>query len=245
MKIQRTCFWSDSSTVNSWIKSDTRCYRQFVAFRINEILSLSSVDEWRWIPTKLNVADEATKWGKGPSFDSDSRWFHGPEFLYDNEQEWPRDYRDETQPTTEELRPAFVCKHLVIEPVVNIERFSRWERLLRSVAYVLRYIDNRMRIFKKTPLQLRGLTREELQKAERCLWRMAQSEGFPDEVAVLKHNLHSVPTQCRLLDRTSPLARLAPAIDELNILRVDSRIQAADFVDHDTKNDWDCREKIV
>ncbi|XP_055645110.1 uncharacterized protein LOC129780638 [Toxorhynchites rutilus septentrionalis] len=142
LKIQRTFFWSDSSTVIAWIKSDARRYRQFVAFRVNEILSLSSVQEWRWVPTKLNVADEATKWGKGPSFDPDSRWYRGPKFLYDSEHEWPRDCREENSTTAEELRSAFVHKHHVIEQVVKLERFSRLERLLRSMAYVVRFIDS-------------------------------------------------------------------------------------------------------
>ncbi|XP_062704002.1 uncharacterized protein LOC134286407 [Aedes albopictus] len=137
LKVRRTVFWSDSSTVIAWIRSDARRYRQFVAFRVNEILSLSSVQEWRWVPTKLNVADEATKWGKGPSFDPNSRWYHGPDFLYDNELEWPKDCRSDTNTTVEELRPAYVCKHLVIEPVVMLDRFSRWERLLPQATHML------------------------------------------------------------------------------------------------------------
>ncbi|XP_055633779.1 uncharacterized protein LOC129774105 [Toxorhynchites rutilus septentrionalis] len=234
LKIQRTFFWSDSSTVIAWIKSDARRYRQFVAFRVNEILSLSSVQEWRWVPTKLNVADEATKWGKGPSFDPDSRWYRGPKFLYDSEHEWPRDCREENSTTAEELRSAFVHKHHVIEQVVK--RFSRLERLLRSMAYVVRFIDNGIRLIREKPLQLDALTTEELQNAERCLWRIAQSDEFPDEVAVFKHNLQSDPTHRRKLDRNSPLKKLTPAIDEFNVLRVDGRIQEADFVDYDTRN---------
>ncbi|XP_062713352.1 uncharacterized protein LOC134290269 [Aedes albopictus] len=234
LKIRRTVFWSDSSTVIAWIRSDARRYRQFVAFRVNEILSLSSVQEWRWVPTKLNVADEATKWGKGPSFDPDSRWYHGPDFLYDNELEWPKDCRSDTNTTVEELRPAYVCKHLVIEPVVMLDRFSRWERLLRSMAYVVRFIDNSMLKHRKQPLHLGALTRDELQKAERCLWRMAQCDGFPDEVAVFKHNLQS--SQRRNLERNSPLIKLTPAIDDFNVLRMDGRIQEADFVDYDARN---------
>ncbi|XP_062557856.1 uncharacterized protein LOC134222708 [Armigeres subalbatus] len=141
LKVRRTFFWSDSSTVIAWIRSDARRYRQFVAFRVNEILSLSSIQEWRWVPTKLNVADEATKWGKGPSFDPESRWYHGPGFLYDNEEGWPKDCRGEISTTVEELRPAFVYSHHIIKPAVKLERFSRWERLLRSMAYVVRFVD--------------------------------------------------------------------------------------------------------
>ncbi|XP_062713880.1 uncharacterized protein LOC134290715 [Aedes albopictus] len=81
LPIKRRFMWTDSKTVLAWINSDHRRYRQFVACRIGEILSKSNAEEWMWIPTKQNVADEATKWGKGPSFDPDSRWFTGPQFL--------------------------------------------------------------------------------------------------------------------------------------------------------------------
>ena len=89
IKINNKFFWSDSKTVLSWINSDHRKYNQFVAFRVTEILELSSNNEWRWTPTKQNVADEATKWVKIPNISTTSRWFHGPEFLYQPEIDWP------------------------------------------------------------------------------------------------------------------------------------------------------------
>ncbi|XP_062707580.1 uncharacterized protein LOC115257239 isoform X2 [Aedes albopictus] len=81
LKIAKRVLWTDSSTVLSWLRSDVRKYRQFVAHRVSEILDLTTVDEWRWIPTRLNVADDATKWGKGPQIDESSRWFRAPDFF--------------------------------------------------------------------------------------------------------------------------------------------------------------------
>lgn len=60
-KIDKEYYWSDSITVLSWLKSDARRYRQFVAVRVGEILELTSVSEWRWVPKKFNVADLATR----------------------------------------------------------------------------------------------------------------------------------------------------------------------------------------
>lgn len=79
LSIKRTVMWSDSSTVLHWLRSDTRKYRQYVAFRVTEILEETDVSEWRKVPTGMNVADEATKWGRGPSFGEESRWFKAPE----------------------------------------------------------------------------------------------------------------------------------------------------------------------
>lgn len=186
LAIRKTCFWSDSSTVCSWIKSDTRRYRQFVAFRVNEILDLSSVDEWRWISTKVNVADEATKWGKGPSCSVDSRWFQGPEFLYNYETKWMAVPEDNTDESDSELREAYVCSHQIMLPIVDVDRFSRFDRMLRAVAYVHHFVDSLRAVKCNKSTDTVGLTSDEIQKAERTLWLAAQSEAFPDEVAVLR-----------------------------------------------------------
>ncbi|XP_055622973.1 uncharacterized protein LOC129766466 [Toxorhynchites rutilus septentrionalis] len=85
LNISKRILWTDSATVLAWLRSETRRYHQFVSFRIGEILSLTRMDEWRHVPTKLNVADEATKWGSGPKFDPCCRWFKGPTFLGDVE----------------------------------------------------------------------------------------------------------------------------------------------------------------
>ncbi|XP_062709246.1 uncharacterized protein LOC134288424 [Aedes albopictus] len=74
--------WTDSSTVLAWIRSDHRRYKQFVAHRIGEILSLTQAECWRWVPSKHNVADCLTKWVRDSEPDSNGRWFQGPSYLY-------------------------------------------------------------------------------------------------------------------------------------------------------------------
>lgn len=101
--ICRRVFWTDSKTTLAWINSHHRRYRQFVAFRVGEILSKTDSIEWRYVPTLHNPADEATKWGKGPSTDVQSRWFQGPDFLYLPEAEWPAQATSQLLETEEEL----------------------------------------------------------------------------------------------------------------------------------------------
>ncbi|XP_044749148.1 uncharacterized protein LOC123309880 [Coccinella septempunctata] len=89
--IMRMFFWSDSQCVISWIKSDGRKFKQFVAHRIGEIQESTKIEDWRWIPTNLNPADEARR----PHIDStkiiSDIWIAGPEFLRKTEEYWPKE----------------------------------------------------------------------------------------------------------------------------------------------------------
>ncbi|XP_055643771.1 uncharacterized protein LOC129779977 [Toxorhynchites rutilus septentrionalis] len=199
--VTRKYLWSDSATVLAWIRSDHRRYKQFVACRIGEILTASNVDEWKWVPSKQNPADQATKWGKSTGLDSESVWFRGPEFLRQSETNWPQ-FEIGPAVTEEELRPCHLHRTMKTwEPVIDCHRFSKWERLLRSTAYVWRFIANRKREQKKCGI----LSSEELQKAEITLLRMAQWQVFPDEIALLEDGHQN----------------------EAGVLRMDGRIGAA------------------
>lgn len=88
LNIEKVVYWSDSKTVMGWINSEARRYHQFVAFRIGEILESTDANQWRWVPSEHNVADEATKSKEIQKLDSSSRWFKGPQFLYDEESTW-------------------------------------------------------------------------------------------------------------------------------------------------------------
>lgn len=87
--INKKYIWSDSKTVISWLKNGNKKYHQFVSLSISEILDTTDLQEWRWIPGKHNVADEATKWAKKPDISFESRWFKGPDFLLKPVSEWP------------------------------------------------------------------------------------------------------------------------------------------------------------
>ncbi|XP_058827701.1 uncharacterized protein LOC131687632 [Topomyia yanbarensis] len=133
--VKRRYFWTDSRDVLCWLHSDHRRYSQFVAARISEILETTNVHEWRWVPTKLNVADEGTKWKKQPDLRPSSRWFRGPDFLWMFEAEWPAIPRN-VGSTPEEIRPHLLVHSVETEPIITIENFFQWMPLLRRMAYV-------------------------------------------------------------------------------------------------------------
>ncbi|XP_055605793.1 uncharacterized protein LOC129753966 [Uranotaenia lowii] len=231
LTIRSTTLWSDSRTVLAWIRSDTRRYRQFVACRVGESLTSSNAEEWRWVPSKENVADDATKWGRGFDFTPSSRWFQGPSFLYQEESEWPAESIVEVD-TEEELVECLVHQEVQEQRMVDWQNFSKWKILLRAVAFVRRFCLNFCCKVKKQPGLKGPLMKEELVKAEMIIFRWVQKEYYPLEYRWLKG-----ATQCQIRKyvSNSPLIRLSPCLDQDNIIRLESRIVAASYASFDTR----------
>lgn len=143
--VARTVFWTDSRCVVQWVRSDHRRYKPFVAHRIAEILSESTQAEWRWVPTKSNVADDATRAHNVPDVSEDSRWLKGPPFLRQEEDDWPTDaVTNADSETKEELKskPYVLIVQENAPVTVDFARFSLYGRVVRAVAYCLRFAHN-------------------------------------------------------------------------------------------------------
>ncbi|XP_058817021.1 uncharacterized protein LOC131680319 [Topomyia yanbarensis] len=254
LKVTKRVIWSDSRTVLSWIRSEQRKYKPFVAFRIGEILQETKLDEWRWIPTKLNIADLLTKWGNGPCLESMGPWFCGPYLICGPEDLWPA--QPLTPPdTTEELRTSHLYHTAVIsEPLIDVSRISRWNVLLRTACCVIRFISNCRRKVQRMPIEvidvpanmLRSVVKHhdsvhvplkqtEYEKAEHILWKQAQSEYYADEIATLQRNRELPKEKWLPIEKSSALYHLEPFLDEFNVLRVSGRIEAAEYVPYDTR----------
>ncbi|XP_059058375.1 uncharacterized protein LOC131851828 [Achroia grisella] len=163
--------WTDSKTVLHWIRNDTVRYTPYVAHRLAEIAELTKPTQWRWVPTAHNVADDATRAGYTQMTAAD-RWFVGPAFLYAPEQEWPH----ESEPV-----PAEMVAHVreETEPVIDIARFSSYDRVRRTMAQVLLFADKCRRRAQK-------LGTEHFAKAEQLIIRQAQQDSFPKETRCLR-----------------------------------------------------------
>ncbi|XP_023953383.2 uncharacterized protein LOC112057126 [Bicyclus anynana] len=140
--IQQKYYWSDSRTVLAWIKSDPRTFKAFVAHRLAEIEELTRPSEWRYVPTKLNVADDATRQLR--NFNHTHRWFNGPDFLKHEVADWPKDHSQRLpEPTGEErtLTATTTTSTQCIDPSLpDVKRFSSWTRYLRASARFLQSV---------------------------------------------------------------------------------------------------------
>ena len=73
LEIKKMFFWYDSKTVLNCICNDHSNFGIYVAHRINEIWENSSISQWKYIPSNMNVADNATRCISFNRFVSNSR----------------------------------------------------------------------------------------------------------------------------------------------------------------------------
>ncbi|XP_058838120.1 uncharacterized protein LOC131693879 [Topomyia yanbarensis] len=235
ISINNRVFWTDSRDVLCWINSDHRRYTQFVAFRVGELLETTEATEWRWVPTKLNVADDGTKWERGPDLTRNSRWFTGLDFLWQPVSEWPQPTIAHGSTKTE-LRPHLLFHRAVPDPLCCVTNFSNWRRLINVIAAVFRFPANCRLKRRKQPIQTGPFSMEELSVAENYLISLAQLAAYPDEMTVLSQSkLQECPAK-RLIHKSSPLYKLTPWIDDCGILRMRTRIAACQFATEDARS---------
>ncbi|XP_065079912.1 uncharacterized protein LOC135702797 [Ochlerotatus camptorhynchus] len=234
-RISRRHYWSDSQDVLCWIKSDHRRYSQFVAFRVSEILDTTEMNEWRYVPTDLNVADDGTKWKGLPSLASETRWFTGPEFLQHPETRWPDSYTSSNEAVLE-LRRSVLTHFIAPEPIVCSSDFSDWNRIVKVVALAHRFPANCKLKRLQQPIVSGPLTNHEILTAESYLIRVAQQEAYPEEIAVLQKSLQCSDQLSTPIPKSSPLHQKTPWLDQNGILRMRGRIAACFYATEDAKH---------
>ncbi|XP_058983975.1 uncharacterized protein LOC131804796 [Musca domestica] len=217
LNVQNIYYWSDSSTVLSWIRKSPSNWTVYVANRVADIQRLSNPIQWKYVPTSLNPADCASRGILAEELIEKHSWWFGPQFLYETEQSWP-----EILPnlhTSEEERKSKISTNLSTEKIY-IELFSKYSKLqtlVRVVSYCLRFLENcRNPKCKK----LKPLTLTEYNKSLSVLAKISQKVDFPEEISKL--------TTKRDI-KTSPILKLMPFLDENGILRVGGRLQNSNF----------------
>ncbi|GFU88126.1 putative RNA-directed DNA polymerase from transposon X-element [Trichonephila clavipes] len=80
-------YWSDFMIALHWIKNNGE-WSIFVSNRIKEIARISSPENWRHVPGRMNPADVLSR-GCSPRHLLESKWFGGPEWLLGDAVTWP------------------------------------------------------------------------------------------------------------------------------------------------------------
>ncbi|XP_067045816.1 uncharacterized protein [Acropora muricata] len=87
--IDKSVFWSDSTSVLQYIRNQDKRFRTFVANRLAVIRDGSQPTQWKYVPTSDNPADLVSRGTSVEELIHQSRWFSGPKFLWKEESSWP------------------------------------------------------------------------------------------------------------------------------------------------------------
>ena len=197
-------FWTDSTTVLRYISNEEKRFQTFVANRVAEIRGRTEVQDWHYVPTAQNPADDASR-GSLPQEWCKERWLTGPAFLQDPPELWPASPLLETvEDEDPEVKAAPVCLAAAEEGEDPLERllryFSDWTRMRKAVARLLLCRDALLRRGTCT----RALTPQDLERAERAIIRHVQLSAFPDEMRALEEG-RKLPAKSRLKPHTPKL----------------------------------------
>ena len=255
----REVFWTDSNVVLGYINNDARRFHTFVANRVQQIRDHTAPNQWCYIDTKSNPADDAYRGLSARSLVERKRWINGPAFLWENSETWKSTDRQhgpfELSPDDKEVKKVSTfttgAKEAPASLLQRLEYFSDWFRAKRAVAACHRYLYiplEKVRTRKRNQLQdaKTSLTHKyqpvgigELKKAEREIVKQLQEETFSKEVKALEslgfkdeiQEREGAKKRNQVVKQASALYRLDPFLDRHGILRVGGRIKQASLAE--------------
>ncbi|XP_056020363.1 uncharacterized protein LOC125680242 [Ostrea edulis] len=191
-------FHTDSKVALGYICNNTRRFYTYVSNRVEKIRKASVPEQWNYVPSEYNPADEATRsssnriltdttWLKGPTrwftkrLDPDDTEYSEPENLGPN-------YKLVNSELDKEIRPVI----LVIKSCVDLTTFESGFKNYST---------------------WKGL------EAEKVITREVQKESFAEEIEQLQTG--------QPIKKGSTILKLNPFIDSDGILRVGGRLNKA------------------
>ena len=141
LEIGNYFFWSDSTTVFHWLRTPEMLHRIFAANRLAKILDVSSSLNWRYIASSDNPADDRSRGYEARQMNAISRWLSGPSFLRSEEKEWPCQDLLKHNPLVFSIQPLEAPEPSTEGCLIDITRFSNWNRLIRVTAYCFFFRD--------------------------------------------------------------------------------------------------------
>ncbi|XP_032387795.1 uncharacterized protein LOC116699370 [Etheostoma spectabile] len=162
-QLEKSRFWTDSTTVLKYISNETKRFHTFVANRVSVIREATDVDQWKYVGSKVNPAEEASRGLRAKEFLLSGKWVKGPDFLYSPGKDWPVSDMDliailEDDPEVKREASVNAIVKNSEDPTTHlINYFSSWRKLKTSVAWFLKL---------KEVLLLLSQKRQELKAAE-------------------------------------------------------------------------------
>ena len=96
VRIEKTYYWTDSSTMLNWLQAAHKEHQEFVANRVAEKMENSTINQWRHVKVIKNPADIGTR-GLLIEGLKESVWLNGLAWLQQREDNWPRPWCQENE----------------------------------------------------------------------------------------------------------------------------------------------------
>ena len=230
--IHKSMFWTDSTSVLRYINNKDKRFHTFVANRITVIHEGSDPEQWRYVPTKSNPADDASRGMTANELLRSERWISGPEFLLQTRDKWPKCNVSIAGIPEDDVEVKRLAQSNSVNVKVNdmtsmiFSHFSNWFRLKRAVAWILRYKSWLLEKVKRSQMLLkskisRRIDVEEIKEAEDAIIKCVQKECFVQELQCLQSSEGVVK-------KSSSLRRLDPVIKN-GLICVGGRLKHAPY----------------
>lgn len=220
-EVQKNVYWTDSMVVLQYIKNKTKRFHTFVANRVAIIHDGSSAESWRYVDSKSNPADDASRGLNVDEMISKDRWKQGPEFLWKHESEWPKspdcpELSKDDKEIRSSARSHAVETKAAEDPIGKlVVHYSSWHRLKKAVAWVLKFKD-----WMRNRNVLKEICTEDLRNSEIAIVRYLQGQFYQQELRDLSCGHKNVSTK-------SNIYSLEPILGSDGVLRGSGRLLSA------------------
>ncbi|XP_052419354.1 uncharacterized protein LOC127963465 [Carassius gibelio] len=209
--IHQVTYWTDSTTVLHWLKSESCRYKVFVGSRVAEIQTLTDVSRWRYVDSARNPADHITRGLTLAEIACPHQWRSGPSFLTQPQNKWPALPSTGSEPDLSEMKRASFVGAITVVPSpvpLDISQFRTWKELLQATVESCDGAAN----------SDNSSEASRYIQAEKLLLAQAQLDSFPEELRALKAG--------QFISTDSRLRSLAPEYDKnTGLIRVGGRLR--------------------
>lgn len=216
--------------VLSWLTVPHTSFKVYVSNRIHQIRTILPDCQWSHIESTNNPADCASREVMPSELTKLSLYWQGPAILRANPLTWINLVAPIPLCSLPEVLPVVLTTQINLQdwPEEWFNRFSSYDRMIRVTTMMHRFINHcRPTKFESPPTLCLNIT--EVDGATRSIIRESQRIHF----CTL---LRELSTSLRVSSK--PLARLAPFVDDVGIIRVGGRLR------HSTLS-YDCKHPIL
>ena len=164
----------------NYIHNESRRFQTYVANRVGEIRDLTAREQWRHCPGNMNPADDVSRGLEMHEFLKNERWLKGPSFLHRREDHWAENkFEKVTEGKLEVKKEVYVT---TVNPTASLNcllfRYSSWNTLLRTFAWILKFLQWFKRFAKKEETIHGVLVKKKLRRPSEKLLSWYRRERF-------------------------------------------------------------------